>query len=418
MTRQPEHRNASILQQLSRRVFFSRLQGLRHGALIIREAEEQHQFGSADHPPGLSTAITVHDPRFYTKVALGGSIGAAEGYMAGHWSCDDLTTLIRIMTLNHRVQTGLEKGLARLTFPFHRLVHLLNGNTKKGSRKNIAAHYDLGNDFYELFLDETMTYSCGIFERAESTLIEASVAKYDRICRKLRLGPDSEVLEIGSGWGGFAMHAASRYGCRVTTTTISRQQYQGARERICMAGLEDRIALLQEDYRDLQGTFDRVVSIEMIEAVGYGYMETFLACCARLLKPHGMLLLQGITMPDHLFDRYKYSVDFISRYIFPGSCLTSVASLTGAAARATDLRLVHLEDITSHYARTLREWRRRFFERIDDVRSLGYPEEFIRMWEFYLCYCEGGFTERYIGDVQLLFTRPFCRLEAPLPALA
>ncbi|MRR58781.1 MAG: class I SAM-dependent methyltransferase, partial [Deltaproteobacteria bacterium] len=362
--------------------------------------------------------ILVHDPRFYTKAVLGGSIGAAEGYMAGYWSADDLTNLIRIMTLNHRVQTGFEKGLARLTFPFHRLYHLLHGNTKKGSRKNIAAHYDLGNDFYKLFLDETMTYSCGIFERPESSLGEASVAKYDRICRKLRLGPDTELLEIGCGWGGFAMHAASRYGCRVTTTTISRQQYEVARERIRTAGLADRITLLQDDYRDLRGNYDRLVSIEMIEAVGYGYMETFLGNCARLLKPDGMLLLQGITMPDHLFDRYKYSVDFINRYIFPGSCLTSVTSLTSAAARATDLRLVHLEDITSHYARTLREWRRRFFERIDDVRSLGYPEEFIRMWEFYLCYCEGGFAERYVGDVQLLFTRPFCRLEAPLPALA
>jgi cyclopropane-fatty-acyl-phospholipid synthase len=418
MTRKPEHRNVSVIQHLSRRVFFSRLQALHHGAVTIREAEERHLFGSAEHPPGLHATITVHDPRFYTKVVLGGSIGAAEGYMAGYWSCDDLTTLIRIMTRNHRLQTTLEKGLARLTFPFHRLIHLLNGNSKKGSRKNIAAHYDLGNDFYELFLDETMTYSCGIFEEPESSLADASVAKYDRICRKLHLGPDTEVLEIGTGWGGFAVHAASRYGCRVTTTTISRQQYDGARERIRAAGLEDRITLLQEDYRDLRGTFDRLVSIEMIEAVGYGYMETFLACCARLLKPDGMLLLQGITMPDHLFDRYKYSVDFINRYIFPGSCLTSVTSLTGAAARATDLRLVHLEDITSHYARTLREWRRRFFDRIDEVRSLGYPEEFIRMWEFYLCYCEGGFTERYIGDVQLLFTRPFCRLEAPLPALA
>jgi len=418
MTRQPEHWKISLIQRLSRRILFSRLHGLRHGAVIIRESTERHHFGSADRPHDLCAVITVNDPRFYPRVVFGGSIGAAEGYMAGYWSCDDLTTLIRIMTLNHQVQTGLEKGLARLTFPFHRLVHLLNGNTKKGSRKNIAAHYDLGNDFYELFLDETMTYSCGIFERPESTLVEASVAKYDRICRKLRLGPDSEVLEIGSGWGGFAVHAASRYGCRMTTTTISRQQYEGARERIRKAGLEDRIRLLQDDYRDLQGTFDRVVSIEMIEAVGYGYMETFLACCARLLKPDGMLLLQGITMPDHLFDRYKHSVDFINRYIFPGSCLISVASLTGAAARATDLRLVHLEDITSHYARTLREWRRRFFERIDDVRSMGYPEEFIRMWEFYLCYCEGGFAERYIGDVQMLFTRPLCRLEAPLPALA
>jgi cyclopropane-fatty-acyl-phospholipid synthase len=418
MTRQPAQLNKSIIQQLARRILFSRLQGLQHGAVTIQEPTAQHQFGAAEHEPDLRAVITVKDPRFYTRAVLGGSIGAAEGYMAGYWSCDDLTMLVRILTLNHRVQSGFEKGLARFTLPFHRLFHLLNSNTKKGSRKNIAAHYDLGNDFYELFLDETMTYSCGIFERSESSLREASVAKYDRICRKLRLGPDSEVLEIGSGWGGFAVHAASRYGCRVTTTTISRQQYEGARERIRAAGLAGRITLLQEDYRDLQGTFDRVVSIEMIEAVGYGYMETFLACCARLLKPDGMLLLQGITMPDHLFDRYKYSVDFINRYIFPGSCLTSVASLTGAAARATDLRLVHLEDITSHYARTLREWRRRFFERIHDVRSLGYPEEFIRMWEFYLCYCEGGFAERYIGDVQLLFTRPLCRLEAPLPALA
>jgi cyclopropane-fatty-acyl-phospholipid synthase len=340
---------------------------------------------------------------------LGGSIGAAEAYMEGLWSADDLTMVMRILALNQKAFEDMEKGLVRLTAPLYKFYHYVRKNTKAGSRKNILAHYDLGNDFYGLFLDETMTYSCGIFEQENSTLKQASEAKYDRICRKLQLTVDDRVVEIGTGWGGFAVHAARNCGVHVTTTTISDEQHQFAQKRIQTAGLEDRITLIKKDYRELDGKFDKLVSIEMIEAVGHQYLNHFFRACSRLLKDDGMMALQAITIGDQIFDRHKRSVDFIKRYIFPGSCIPSVTAISNATARATDLRLVDLEDITPHYARTLREWRRRFFANIEKVRALGFSDTFIRMWEYYLCYCEGGFAERYIGDVQMVFVKPLCR---------
>jgi cyclopropane-fatty-acyl-phospholipid synthase len=293
------------------------------------------------------------------------------------------------------------------------LFHFLNKNTRRGSRENILVHYDLGDDFYKLFLDETLTYSCGIFETEDSSLKDASDAKYDRICQKLRLGGGDHVLEIGTGWGGFAIHAARHYDCRVTTTTISDNQHQLAAQRFADAGLTDKITLLKQDYRDLSGRFDKLVSIEMIEAVGHHFLDTFFRVCSERLKPDGIFLLQAITIRDQVFEKHKRSVDFIKRFIFPGSCIPSITAISRSIARATDLKLFHLEDITPHYARTLREWRRRFFDNIDAVRDLGFSEAFIRMWEYYLCYCEGGFAERYIGDVQMLFTKPLSR-PAPL----
>ena len=312
---------------------------------------------------------------------------------------------------------GMEKGLARLTAPLHMFIHLLRGNTKKGSRLNIAAHYDLGNDFYKLFLDETLTYSCNIFECQDSTLKEASIAKYHRICQKLELSSQDHIVEIGSGWGGFAIYAAQKYGCRITTTTISAAQHDLAKERIDEAGVANKVELLLEDYRDLRGKYDKLVSIEMIEAVGHQYLDTFFRSCSNLLKENGMMLLQAITMTDQVFDRHKRSVDFIKRYIFPGSCIPSIAAMSRSIARASDLKLVHLEDITPHYARTLRTWRERFFANIDKVRDLGLPETFIRMWDYYLSYCEAGFAERYLGDVQMLLTKPLCRRPPPLAPL-
>ena len=283
-----------------------------------------------------------------------------------------------------------------------------------GSRKNIIAHYDLGNEFYSLFLDNTMTYSCGIFEQEQSTLEDASVAKYDRICKKLRLHPGDRVVEIGTGWGGFAVHAVQNYGVQVTTTTISNEQYEFAAKRFRDAGLDDQVSVLKKAYRDLRGTFDKLVSIEMIEAVGHHFYKTFFQTCSRLLKDDGMMALQAITIGDQIFNRHKRSVDFIKRYIFPGSCIPSITAISNALAKATDLRLVQLEDITPHYARTLREWRRRFFANIEKVRALGFSDTFIRMWEYYLCYCEGGFAERYIGDVQIVLAKPLWRQEISL----
>ncbi|MGD8724104.1 MAG: cyclopropane-fatty-acyl-phospholipid synthase family protein, partial [Desulfobacterales bacterium] len=302
--------------------------------------------------------------------------------------------------------------------PFHKTWHFLRKNTRSGSRKNIVAHYDLGNDFYRLFLDETLTYSCGIFENKDYGMRDASLAKYDRICRKLELGPRDDVIEIGSGWGGFAIFAAQNFGCRVTTTTISDQQFELAQRRIADSGAAERIDLVKKDYRDLKGKYSKLVSIEMIEAVGHQYLDAFFKSCSQLLKPDGMMLLQAITISDQVYERHKHSVDFIKRYIFPGSCIPSIAAIAASTTRATDLRLFHLEDITPHYAKTLSCWREQFFSNIDDVRGLGYSEAFIRMWNFYLSYCEAGFKERYIGDVQMLFTKPMCRRESLVPNLA
>jgi cyclopropane-fatty-acyl-phospholipid synthase len=293
----------------------------------------------------------------------------------------------------------------------------MHKGTRKGSRVNIAAHYDLGNDFYALFLDETLTYSCGIFEREESTLKDASIAKYDRICRKLELSSGDHVLEIGTGWGGFAIYAAQNYGCRITSTTISQQQHELAKKRIEKAGLSDQITLLFKDYRDLEGKYDKVVSIEMIEAVGHHFFDAFFRLCSERLKEDGMMLLQAITITDRVFDRHKDSVDFIKRYIFPGSCIPSIAAMSHAVAKVTDLKIDHLEDITPHYARTLRAWRRRFFENVEQVKALGFSDAFIRMWEFYLCYCEAGFQERYLGDIQIRLIKPMCRPAPILPPL-
>jgi cyclopropane-fatty-acyl-phospholipid synthase len=405
------------MDRLTRRAILSLLKRLVHGRITLVENRHRYHFGEESDRFSLQAVITVHHPQLYTRIFFGGSIGAAEAYMEGLWSADDLTMVMRILVLNQNAFEDMEKGLARLTAPFYKFYHYVRKNTKVGSRRNILAHYDLGNDFYALFLDETMTYSCGIFEQEESTLGEASEAKYDRICRKLQLAPGDRVVEIGTGWGGFAVHAASNYGVHVTTTTISDEQHQFALNRIKTAGLEDCITLLKKDYRNLSGQFDKLVSIEMIEAVGHHYLKTFFRTCGRLLKDDGMMALQAITIGDQIFDRHKRSVDFIKRYIFPGSCIPSITAISNAVAEATDLRLVHLEDITPHYARTLREWRLRFFANIEKIRALGFSETFIRMWEYYLCYCEGGFAERYIGDVQMLFEKPLCRSASLLPAM-
>jgi len=405
------------LDHVARNAVFSLLSNVRHGRIAIIEDNQRHVSGDAAGAPPLQANITVHHPRFYSRLLLGGSIGAAEAYMDGLWSADDLTMVMRIMALNQPVFSAMDKGLARLTTPLNKLYHFARKNTKMGSRRNILAHYDLGNNFYKLFLDKTMAYSCGIFEQEQSTLKEASVAKHDRICRKLELKPGDHIVEIGTGWGGFAVHAARNYGVHVTTTTISDEQYRYSRTRFQKAGLQDQITLLKKDYRDLTGHYDKLVSIEMIEAVGHQYFDTFFKTCSRLLRDNGMMLLQAITIQDQEFKRYTRSVDFIKRYIFPGGCVTSVAAITASVTRATDMRIFHLEDITPHYARTLREWRRRFFANIDKVRAMNFPDTFIRMWEYYLCYCEGGFTERYIGDVQMLLTKPRCRRESLLPEL-
>jgi cyclopropane-fatty-acyl-phospholipid synthase len=401
----PAHRR---LDRPFRNLFLSRLERLETGEITLLEGPERHVFGRQTPEFPCSATIRVLDPKLYRNVVLRGNIGAAESYMDGHWTSGELTELIRILARGWNQIGGLGQA-ARFVDPFLRLYHRLHRNTRRGSRRNVAAHYDLGNEFFELFLDPTLTYSCGVFERPDDDVEAASIAKYDRICRKLELGSGDEVLEIGTGWGGFAIHAAGSYGCRVTTTTISSEQYQLATARVHKAGLSDRVTLLKRDYRDLEGRFDKLVSIEMIEAVGERYLDTFFKVCNDLLAPGGMMCLQAITTSDQNYRNHVRSNDFIKRYIFPGGSLVSVGRVSEALARVTDMRIFNLEDITPHYATTLRMWRERFLQNLHRFRDLGYPESFIKMWEFYLCYCEGGFLERVIGDVQILLTKPLCR---------
>ena len=278
-------------------------------------------------------------------------------------------------------------------------------NTRAGSRRNIAHHYDLSNEFFRLFLDDSMMYSSAVFDRDDTPLAEAQLAKLDRICQKLELTAADHLLEIGTGWGALAIHAARNYGCRVTTTTVSQEQHRLATERVRAAGLEDKVEILLRDYRDLDGQYDKLVSVEMIEAVGHEYLDGYFRACSERLVPGGTMLLQAITIADQQHERHRKSVDFIKAHIFPGSCIPSVTSMITSATRATDLRLSHLEDLTPHYARTLRCWRERFLDSTPRVRALGFDERFIRMWEYYLAYCEGGFEERYLGCVQMLFTK-------------
>jgi cyclopropane-fatty-acyl-phospholipid synthase len=287
-----------------------------------------------------------------------------------------------------------------------KIAHAMNRNTHEGSKRNISAHYDLGNDFFRLFLDPTMMYSAAVFERSENTLEKAAVDKLDELCRHLELKPSDHLLEIGTGWGGMAIHAATHYGCRVTTTTISQEQYDYAKARVAELGLQDRITLLCEDYRALTGQYDKLVSVEMIEAVGHDFYSSYFQCCSKLLKDSGKMVIQAITITDDRYEQARKSVDYIKRYIFPGGCLPSLEIIARHLARDTNMQMVHLRDITADYALTLAHWRKRFMERLDEVRDMGFDDRFIRMWEFYLCYCEGGFRERIIGTAQLAFAKP------------
>ena len=400
-----------LRERLARKGLVARLSSLVLGQVTLVEGDQQQTFGTTSPQCPLEVVLTVHRSRFFPRVAFGGDLGAAESLMDGDWSCDCLTDLVRILILNSRERAAEAGLLSKLFNPMFRVGHWLKRNTIRGSRKNIAAHYDLGNTFFELFLDETRMYSCGLFESPTSTLFEASTAKNERICRKLNLKPHDHLLEIGTGWGGFALHAARNFGCRITTTTISKEQYDLASQRIAEAGLEDRVTVLMQDYRDLKGQYDKLVSIEMIEAVGHEFFETYFKTCSRLLKPDGVFVLQGITIADQLYAGYLRKVDFIQRYIFPGGCLPSVTQICNVLTQSTDLRLSHLEDFPEHYAQTLRHWRKAFHDRIEDVKRLGFDDRFIRMWDYYFCYCEGAFLERNCGLVQMVLTKPGYRSE-------
>ena len=395
----------SISSSIARWVIHNRLRGLRNDRLVIVEGDERREYGDITGSAELIATIIVHNPRCYAEVAFGGTIGAGEAYMKGYWTADDPTAVIRILLRNRDLLNSIESGLSRVSEPAHKIFHCWNRNSRRGSRRNISAHYDLGNDFFRLWLDDSLMYSSAVFEEPTMTLEEASQAKLKGICEKLELSPKDNLLEIGTGWGGLAIYAAREYGCRVTTTTISKEQYQFAQERVQEEGLTELITVLMEDYRDLSGQFSKLVSVEMLEAIGHEFVDTYFQKCSDLLEPDGKMLVQTITIAHAQYESARRSVDFIQRYIFPGGSLSSVRVLQSSVARTADLRVHHMEDIGPDYAVTIRHWRERMFTKLADVRSLGYSEEFIRMWEFYFCYCEGGFIERAIGNVQLLLVK-------------
>jgi cyclopropane-fatty-acyl-phospholipid synthase len=409
----PLVRESGALDRMFRARILDLLRGLRDCTVTLREGSSSMDFGTAavQLRETLRATIHVRDPQFYRRTALNGSVGAAEAYMEGMWECDDLVALVRILVRNQDRLDAVERGPARIGAALLRAWHSLRRNTREGSRRNIAAHYDLGNDFFKLFLDENMMYSSALYATPDESLEVASTRKLDRICQKLQLRAGTRALEIGTGWGGFALHAARSTGCHVTTATISREQYHLASARIAAAGLQERVKVLLTDYRELTGQYDRLVSIEMIEAIGHQYLDTYFRKVSSLLKDDGMALIQAITIEDHRYEQALHSVDFIKRYIFPGSFIPSISAMLKAVTQVTNMKLFNLEDIGPSYALTLREWRRRFMAQHDQVRAMGYPKHFVRMWEFYLAYCEGGFIERSTGDVQMLLVKPGARRE-------
>tara|TARA_B110000438_G_scaffold29630_1_gene28772 strand:+ start:4727 stop:5995 length:1269 start_codon:yes stop_codon:yes gene_type:complete len=395
--------------------FVSQLRKITQGTLRIETPLDSFILGDSSRDE-IHAEIRITDKTFFRKACLGGSLGVADSFADGDWSSPDLVMLFRFFLKNQRVMDGMEGGWATFLNKIARWSYAIGQkNTIKGSRKNIALHYDLGNDFYELMLDPTMTYSCGIFDSPETTLEEASLAKYDRIIDQLEIKPGHHLLEIGCGWGGFAQRIAERTQAKLTATTISERQYQYAADRIRKNGWEDRIRILKQDYRKLSGQFDRIVSIEMIEAVGHEYLPSYFAKISDLLSAQGAAMIQGITMPDHRYKQYLREVDYIRTRVFPGSCVPSASAMIAAAVKRSDLRPAALHDFGHHYAQTLREWRIRFKENEQKIAALGHDESFRRAWEYYLCYCEAGFEEGYTGDIHLLLAKPECKLARGFP---
>jgi len=381
---------ALVVKRLGRRI--------RHGSIVVVDDSGVHRLGAGSP----TVRVTVHDQRAFRALIRSGSVGLGSSYVNGWWDCDDLTLLVQLLERN---LAGLGRQLdrwARAVAPLSPRVHRRMRIDKNRDRANIRAHYDLGNEFFEQMLDETMSYSCAFFEDPAMSLAEASEAKLERICRKLSLGPGDHVVEIGSGWGSFAVHAAERFGCRITTTTISDAQYEYTAKRVADAGLGDRVTVCNQDYRDLGGTYDKLVSIEMIEAVGWRQLDTFFATCAGLLRPEGVMALQAIVIEDGSYERAKNRDDLVKRLIFPGGFLPSIEAITRSITSSTALRIIDLEDIGRHYAETLRRWRVNVEAHAEEIKELGLGEAFLRLWHIYLCYCEAAFSERHVSDIQVM----------------
>lgn len=389
----------TMMDRWYRRQVLARFAQFTYGRLSIRDADGEYQFGIGEQ----EIRITIFDPETWSEVALTGSIGAGTAWIRGWWTCDDAVAMVRLFIRNRASLDGLEGGAARWSRPLFRLAHWVKSNSRAGSRKNISAHYDLGNEFFKTWLDSTMLYSSAYFDHARVDLSEAQEAKCERLCSLLDLHFDDHLLEIGTGWGGFALYAARTYGCRVTTTTISQEQYAMTCERVQAAGLGGRINVLLKDYRDLTGVYDKAVSIEMIEAVGHQYYTTFFDKISSLLRPNGLFAMQAITIAEQQYDIARKSVDYIQKYIFPGSCIPSVRALSQAAAHSSDFNMVSFDDITPHYAETIRRWREAFHDQQDAIRDQGYDDAFLRMWDYYLAYCQGGFAERAINCVHVVY---------------
>jgi cyclopropane-fatty-acyl-phospholipid synthase len=392
------------LQARAKKLFFRSLQNLKGGFLEVVCPEETYTFGEAEAE--LRAMAVIHDERFFTRALTGADIGMGESYMDGEWTTPDLVALVRVAVRNLRLLDAEHKFFSGIRAMASRLQHRFRANTIAGSRRNIRAHYDFGNDFYRLFLDSEMLYSCGYFRNRHDSLEIAQLEKLDRACRKLQIGPGDRVLEIGCGWGSFAIHAARNYGARVTGVTISPAQYEYATERVKRTDVvPGSVRIVMEDYRSLQGRYDKIVSIEMFEAVGFDHYDEFFGMCDRLLTPEGSMFLQTITLREQEIAEYRKRVDWIQTYIFPGSELASIVEIGRSLLRSGQLILTDTESISTHYAKTLALWRERFFQRVAEVRRLGFDERFQRMWDFYLGWCEGAFREHYIGAAQLVFAK-------------
>ena len=394
---------------LAKRLVVKLFNQLRHGELVIQDGDTTHRFGGGDVSIAPSATVVIHEQRAYSRILTGGTMGAAEAYIDGDWSTEQLTDVTRVFSANIPILEAMKHKQNWFIKAGVKLAHAARKNSVSGSRENIAAHYDLGNEFFSLFLDPSLMYSSAVYPKGSDNLAEASQHKLKLICENLELKPTDHLVEIGTGWGGMAIYAAENYGCNVTTTTISKEQLDYARAEVERRGLQDKVTLLFEDYRNLSGQFDKLVSIEMIEAVGHEYFDTYFGRVSSLLKPDGKAVIQAITINEQRYEDYRKSVDFIKRYIFPGGCLPSLNIISGALTRTTDMQIIDLRDIAIDYAKTLKHWHEAFMAELDAVKSLGFDEKFIRMWRFYLSYCEGGFRERIIGTYQITMAKPYYR---------
>jgi len=406
-----DNNSTSWLDQFCMSVLLKKLDNIKIGFLQLYTDDMVYEFGKVDCASNIHAVIRVQDMRAFRAIIFGGEPAAGKTYIDGWWASDDLIEVLRIFTVNRNTLFGFKHGVASFSRHLNRIINTILRNTIKGSKRNIKAHYDIGNDLYQLFLDENMMYSSAYFRSPDEDLASASEYKLKLICEKLDLKSSDRVIEIGSGWGGFAIYAAQHYGCHITTTTISDEQYIHALTSVKQLGLTDKISVIKKDYRTLSGSYDKLVSIEMIESVGYQYMNDYFKTCCNLLKPSGAMLIQSITMSDYLFKHYLNSTDFIRKYVFPGGCLTSMNSMLDAAAKHTDLTLYHSESFAASYARTLKLWHQNFNQNKDKVTELGYSSTFIRLWEYYMKYCQAGFENRVIDVHHLVFKRPENRFD-------